>query len=175
MTQGIPVLRRIKLTLCNSQASLSVRSRAFQKQKSTLLFETLFIGLVLSRWYFMTTYGTARAMRTNCCADRRHALSSRVFCGSVCQRSASQKKMPHHGALHFGTFPSDPSLKAPAAAEEIRGLGDTRRGRIWFRPERLDPTGIASCGLPTSDEALCPWITGGLFVGVYPHPYPESF
>lgn len=79
-------------------------------------------------------------------------------------RGVSPKKDAASWGPRSGAFPSDPSLKAPAAAEEIRdsrrlstGNITTGRGQIWFRLEwaldskpmsKLDPARIASLGLP---------------------------
>lgn len=73
--------------------------------------------------------------------DRPQSLSSHAFCGSVSQSSAFPKKDAASWGPHSGTFPSDPSLKASTAAEEIRDshrlslnsitTGEDRSGSDW--------------------------------------------
>lgn len=48
--------------------------------------------LVLHFWYVMAIKEWTQAVVTDCDMDRPHSLSSHAFCGTVSQRSASQKR-----------------------------------------------------------------------------------
>lgn len=121
---------------------------------------SLFSGLVFPCWYFMIT------VRTNCCADRRHAeLTGFLW---LCQSGEClPKKDAASWGPHFGTFPSDPSLKAPAAAEEIRGwktldgitTGEHRSGTDWSGSTQrgstlVDPKLLMTPYVPGSRSSL---------------------
>lgn len=101
-----------------------------------------FISPVLYFWYLMGVKESTQG-RGDWSQHGQATLSELTCFLWLC---LSEKRLPKKDAAswgpHCGAFPSDPSLKASAAAEEIRHLRRLSSGsittggaQIWYRPE----------------------------------------
>lgn len=116
-----------------------------------------------------------------------HSLWAHMLFVALSLRAVSPKKDAASWGQHFGTFPSDPSLKAQRAAGEIREERTPTHTHTLTatRPARIDPvqTGCPNTFIRLGSPQLgpsCPWISSNITVdfvfcwNLYSHT-PTSF